>query len=79
MHEAVIDNEKDMARILDACEKGGHSQVAALSTTGLTEPRVRITILPNTAFKSGGTPLKKDEWLQSFKEMWKPELQSTDA
>lgn len=68
MREVVIDNELDMKRILDACDKGGHSRVAAISNAGLSEKRVRITILPTSAFKADAPKTSKESWLAAFRE-----------
>jgi len=52
MKEVVIDNEEDLQRIQEACNKGGHYQIACISNASLAPGLIRVTILPNSAFQN---------------------------
>lgn len=68
MKEVVIDNEGHLEAILDACEKGSHSNVATISNAGLGIGLARVTILPNSAF-SGPPKYDKESWIKAFREV----------
>ena len=69
MREAVLEREEDLVKILQACATGGHSQVGMMSNAGLKLGQVRITILPNSAFKPDAVKTQDDVWVQIFKDL----------
>lgn len=51
MREAIIDNEEDFKKLVDAANKGGYWKLAGVSNTGLSGNQKRLTFLPISAFK----------------------------
>lgn len=53
----IVSSEEELAALKIAQQKEGR-RLAAISTSGLKSPKVRVTFLPESAFKKEGEPDK---------------------